>query len=332
MPPIKGVIHAAMVLDDALIANLDRERFTRVMRAKIDTAANLDRLIGGAALDYFVLFSSATTVVGNPGQAPYVAANAYLESLARARRARGLPALAVAWGAIEDAGYLTRKADVREKLSRRLGQRGITAREALDALGRLLVQGEGQEGTSAAVVFAPIDWVAARRHLQLLSSPVYSQVITETEVSGVGEVADAADLVALVRGREPRAAREAVGELLAAEVARILKLPVQEIGPQRPLVEIGMDSLMGLELRLSVERRFGVELPLVAISDTTTLASIAEALVSRIQEPEPLQTDRAADPGVELLRRHVTDDLDVDELSGLGEVVRSRTAEIERIL
>jgi NAD(P)-dependent dehydrogenase (short-subunit alcohol dehydrogenase family) len=164
MPPLKGVIHAAMVLDDALIANLDQDRFADVMRPKIDGAANLDRLTRGATLDYFVLFSSATTVIGHPGQANYVAANAYLESLARGRVAEGLPALAVAWGAIEDVGYLARKADVREKLSRRLGQAGITAREALDALGRLLVETDGRRQTAALVV-APVDWSAARRDL-----------------------------------------------------------------------------------------------------------------------------------------------------------------------
>jgi acyl carrier protein len=333
MPPLKGVIHAAMVLDDALIANLDQDRFAAVMRPKIDGAANLDWLTRGAALDYFVLFSSATTVIGNPGQANYVAGNAFLESLARARVAEGLPALAVAWGAIEDVGYLARKADVREKLSRRLGQAGITAREALDALGRLLVETDRNRQTAALVV-APIDWSAARRDLKILASPMYAQVIADAQTSGAAESGDRVDLVAIVRGRDPQAARDAVAEILAGEVSRILKLPAKEIGRQRSLAELGMDSLMGLELRLGVESRFGIELPLPSISDSTTLASIAAVIVARIQDVGRASGGAEDDneTEVDLARRHVTDEVTLDDLADIGEAVRSQRAEVGRII
>lgn len=108
--PIKGIVHAAMVLDDALIANLDAKRIATVLRPKVDGAANLDRLTRGDRLDYFLMYSSVTTLFGNAGQAAYVAANAYLEGLAQQRRADGLPALAVRWGAIGDTGVLARNA------------------------------------------------------------------------------------------------------------------------------------------------------------------------------------------------------------------------------
>ena len=137
-----------------------------------------------------------------------------------------------------------------------------------------------------------------------------------------------------MRGREPQEARDGVAEILASEVSRILKLPVKEIGPHRPLAELGMDSLMGLELRLGIERRFGEELPLPAISDSTTLASIASAIVARVQDPN-LGTDRgngSRDADAELARRHVTDELTVDELAEFSEALRSRRPEVERIL
>ena len=89
MPPVVGVLHAAMVLEDALLANLDRPRFERVVAPKVRGVDNLDAVTRGMPLDYFVLFSSATTLMGNPGQANYVAANAYMEGVARRRRQRG---------------------------------------------------------------------------------------------------------------------------------------------------------------------------------------------------------------------------------------------------
>jgi NADPH:quinone reductase-like Zn-dependent oxidoreductase len=115
---LAGVIHTAMVLDDGLIAGMQPARTRAVLAPKVDGAANLDRATRGAALDYFVAFSSATTMVGNPGQGAYVAANGYLQGLMRQRRAAGLPGLAVGWGAIGDVGILARDRDVAAKLER----------------------------------------------------------------------------------------------------------------------------------------------------------------------------------------------------------------------
>jgi NAD(P)-dependent dehydrogenase (short-subunit alcohol dehydrogenase family) len=105
LPPLKGIVHAAMVLDDALLTNLDGERLRKVLAPKILGAWHLHNLTKKLPLDLFVLYSSATTFLGNPGQGNYVAANMYLESLAAMRRAAGLPALCVSWGAISDVGY-----------------------------------------------------------------------------------------------------------------------------------------------------------------------------------------------------------------------------------
>ncbi len=120
--PLKTVIHAAMVLDDAFISNLNRDRNRPVIDVKAAGAVFLDRLTRQDRLDHFILFSSVTTLVGSPGQGNYVAANGFLEGLARARRAEGLPALAVGFGAIADAGYLARNSEINERLGRRIGK------------------------------------------------------------------------------------------------------------------------------------------------------------------------------------------------------------------
>ena len=138
MPPVGGVIHAAVAMDDGLLPTMDAARFERALHAKFGGAAALDRLTRSDPVELFIVFSSVTSVLGNPGQANYVAANAAAEAVVRARHREGLPGLAVQWGPIGDAGYLTREAEVGKLLSKRLGERLMSAADALSALPTLL--------------------------------------------------------------------------------------------------------------------------------------------------------------------------------------------------
>ena len=180
MPPLAGVIHAAMVLDDAIVANVDERRLLEVLTPKISGAENLEQLTLDLDLDYFVLFSSVTTVIGNPGQGAYVAANGYLEGLARRRRSVGLPALAIAWGAIEDAGVLAPPTATREAIAARAGVRGIKARAALDLMGDALAFEGGPSG-DGVVVIADMNWSTSRSNLKGLISPTYGRLLNMLE-------------------------------------------------------------------------------------------------------------------------------------------------------
>jgi NADPH:quinone reductase-like Zn-dependent oxidoreductase/acyl carrier protein/short-subunit dehydrogenase len=274
MPPIAGVVHAAMVLDDALLPRLDAARFAAVMAPKATGAALLDRLTRADPVALFLLFSSVTTALGNPGQANYVAANAALEAVAERRHAEGLPALAVAWGPIGDAGYLARQTDVSEALLRRLGTAHLRAAEALNALPALLADGRPVLG------FADLRWGAARQQLPLLNSAMFSELVE-------GRAAEAAevDLRVLLADCSPEQARETVADLLVQEVAAIMKIPADRIDPSRPLADLGMDSLMAVELRMSLEQRVGVSLPLLSLSDGATLSTMAARVVRSLIEP-----------------------------------------------
>src|SRR5262249_53329512 len=106
MPPLRGVFHAAMVLDDCMIDALNRQRLERVLRPKVSGAWNLHRRTLGLPLEHFVLFSSMSSVIGTRGQANYCAANAFLDVLSRHRRALGLPGLAINWGFLGQVGYV----------------------------------------------------------------------------------------------------------------------------------------------------------------------------------------------------------------------------------
>ena len=137
MGPLRGIMHAAMVLDDAPIERLDEERMWTAMRPKMIGAWNLHALTTDIPLDFFVLFSSITSIIGNPGQANYVAGNAFLDMLAYYRRGRGLPALTVNWGGMGEVGYVVNSPETTQRLDR-FGVTLMPLSETLDALDELM--------------------------------------------------------------------------------------------------------------------------------------------------------------------------------------------------
>jgi hypothetical protein len=149
--PIRGVIHAAMVLDDGSIEGLTEERMWNAMAPKILGAWNLHTLTADIPLDFFVLFSSMASIIGGRGQANYTAGCAFLDSLAYYRRARGLPALVANWGWVGDVGHVAANPETAEWLNR-LGIRAVPLSESLDTLFELM----GSNAVQAAV--AQVEW------------------------------------------------------------------------------------------------------------------------------------------------------------------------------
>ncbi len=294
MAPLVGVIHAAMILDDAIAANLDEARLLKVLTPKIAGAEILDRLTRNLPLDYFVLFSSATAAIGNPGQGAYVTANGFLEGLARQRRSAGQPALAVAWGAIADAGIVARSGATRDSLAQRAGAKAIKAGVALDALGEALAD----SNVGPSVVIADMNWTTARAHLPLLASPTYGRLARGA--ANADPTADAVvDLIDLVARLGPDQARRAVADILVEEIGRILQLPRGEVNRTKPLAEIGLDSLMAVELTMSLESRFALDAPLAGAGGLSVgdLAGHLLAIHGELAAPE-------LDVAEDLARRH----------------------------
>lgn len=327
--PIRGVFHTAMVLNDVLISNLEHDGLTNVLAPKVRGAELLDRLTRDDPLDHFVLFSSATTLVGNPGQANYVAANGYLEALARRRRAEGLPALAVAWGAISDAGYLARNEDVNEMLARKLGRHALSAREALDGLMALMALPQ-QDLETAAVGYARIDWHSARKDLALLGSPLVSLL-------GLGDGDDGSgaegviDLHALLDGMDKVTAAQTVAKLLAAEIGKILRIAPEEIDPHKPLSDIGMDSLMALELRMSAERQLGIDIPLMSLANGATLIDLSSRVANRVLGEE--NDDVYSAESQQLASQHISDErTETEDLTDVAEKVEGKSRELGSFL
>jgi NADPH:quinone reductase-like Zn-dependent oxidoreductase/NAD(P)-dependent dehydrogenase (short-subunit alcohol dehydrogenase family)/acyl carrier protein len=270
-PPLRGIVHAASAVDDGLAADIDFDRVQTVIRVKLGGALALDALTGDDPIELFLLFSSATTLVGAPAQGVYVAANTALEALARRRRAAGRPALAIAWGPIEDAGYLADRPETRDALARRLGAKPLPAAEALAGIPTMIA------GGLPVMAFAETNWTEARRFLPILATPLFSEIRSKTSAPSSDE-----SLNDQLASLDPEAALTLLKTVVAEEAATILRLPAGGIDPLRPLSEMGMDSLMAVELRLALEGRLRVDLPLVSLAEGTSVTSIAARLAAAV--------------------------------------------------
>jgi acyl transferase domain-containing protein/NADPH:quinone reductase-like Zn-dependent oxidoreductase/acyl carrier protein len=282
--PVRGIAHAAMVLEDRLIENLDEESIEKVLAPKVAGALNLKALSQSLMLDYLLLFSSATTLLGNPGQFNYVAANAYLEGLASQMQEAGIPAVAVAWGAIEDTGYLARNIDNNASLQKRFASSLVSARTALNGLD-LAFDASGKP-IVAVLSVAQIDWSMAKRELAIARTPFFGAVISGT---GARQSMDAAATLEKLKGLPSEEATSVLLDMVIDEIARVLRLVPKEVDRHRPLAEIGMDSLMMLELRSTVESNLQVDLPMMSLAGGITPSDIARkvaALLLGASQPE----------------------------------------------
>ena len=268
--PLRGVVQAAAVFADGAAVSQDQGSFARVLSPKLAAAEALEVLTAEDPLHLFLLFSSATTAFGNPGQANYVAANAALEGMARRRHAEGKPGLAIGWGPIADAGVLTRKSAAAEKLERLSGAKPMAAQEALADLPALI-------GAGVPVVhLARMGWDAMQAALPIMAEPAFAALAAQ---AGTRE-ADGAALRAALCAMEPGAARAALLALAREEMARILRLPPEAVRVDQPLPGLGLDSLGGIELRMALERRLGITVPLTAVTEDLTLALLMQRVAA----------------------------------------------------
>jgi phthiocerol/phenolphthiocerol synthesis type-I polyketide synthase C len=270
--PLAGIIHAAAVMDDALAQNLGAAQMRAVIRPKVAGAWHLHQYTQGMALDFFVLYSSITTLLGNPGQAHYVAANTWMEALAQMRRQQGLKATAILWGAIGDAGYLARNGETRDLLQQRLGGAALSAAMALDILERMLVM------DASGLVVADLDWRAVRRFLPTAMAPRFKLLAQGLEEESSIDT----DLCSTLRALPAAEAEKMLVDTVRREVAQILRLAVDKVLPEQNLSQLGLDSLMGVELALALEERMGVKLPAFLLSEGPTPLRLAQRLLQSL--------------------------------------------------
>ncbi len=282
LPPLKGVIHAAMVLDDDVLVRLNQQRFNRVLAPKVAGAWNLHRLTRSDPLDFFVLFSSIAAVLGHPMQGNYAAANAFLDALAAHRRAQGHPALTIAWGALADVGYVSRHDELAQYLDR-AGFRQFRATQALDTLDQLLRHDFGH------VIAAGMDWRMWTEFNPLAAgSRRFEALVAADSPESQEQAGNSPDSpLAMLRGAAPPERSALLTDYLVHKVARVLGTTPQKIDPDRPFTELGFDSLMAVELGAAVKVDLGIKVPVVAILQGTSSAELAERLLEQLAFDAP---------------------------------------------
>jgi acyl carrier protein len=257
-PPIRGVVHAAGVLQDGLLTQLDAAALTTVLRPKVLGGWLLHCLLRDDHLDFFVLFSSAGAMLGQPGQGNYAAANAFLDALAHYRQAQGQPALSINWGAWAGEGFAESSGG--KRLAARLALLGISSiapRQALEILERLLGQSAGQ------VVAVPVNWKLYREFYPTDSaSPLLAEL--ERESAEVPQAAGrTSERRAAILAAEPAERRRLLQSYLSEQVARALGLSPSKLDHQQSLSELGLDSLMAVELKNRIAVDLKVNVPVV---------------------------------------------------------------------
>lgn len=272
---LRGIIHGAMVLEDAMMADLTTEGFRRVFAPKAIGALNIaDAIEGRADLDFVVFYSSVSALVGNRGQTSYVAANALLDALAYSLRAKGIPAVSINWGALSESGVVARD----ERLVGVLASAGITGlgdNEALAALEHTLRRHEAQVG-----VFR-VDWNRwLEAHPKLADDPRFHALRMDAEdVSGGGVIAQIRrSLADASKEQRLRAIEGHLQDVLAAT----LKMPKDAVPADRKLNELGVDSLMVLELSLGIQEQIGINFSAMEFLKGPSLQQLAVMAESRI--------------------------------------------------
>ncbi|MBU8897894.1 type I polyketide synthase [Corallococcus sp. M34] len=275
---LRGVIHAAGVLDDGVLPHQDPARLARVLEPKVLGAWNLHRVTSELPLDFFVVYSSAASLVGVAGQANYVAANTFLDALAHHRRAQGLPALSVNWGRWAGAGMAER--------SRGRGQGSaedasvLPPRRALEVLEALLARQSTQVGVlpfSATSMEAP----PSPGHGRLFSALAAGTPARAARLTGLLEEFKRAD-AARRRGLLTHYVQDRLAPLLGFS-------PEHEVLQRRiSLNEMGLDSLRAVELKNRMGRELGVDLPMSRFIDGTGIDGIVESLHAQLELSELL--------------------------------------------
>jgi NADPH:quinone reductase-like Zn-dependent oxidoreductase/acyl carrier protein len=290
MPPLRGVFHGALVLDDGIVLHQNRERLLKVMGPKMHGAWNLHSQTLGLPLDHFVLFSSAMSMLGNPGQANYGAGSGFLDMLAHYRHGKGLPALVINWGGLAEAGYVARHADVGQRFARR-GVHNMPLAEALETLGRLMATDRAQAGVMR------IDWPKWNPHAAARAGKL-STLIAKAVPGAEPENGAADSPLAGIATLLPAERRQLVESRLCDQVARVLGTSGARMVLDKSITLQGLDSLMAVDLRVRIERDFGVDVPVMQLMQGPSVAELAAQVTERLgPKPGPEHAAGLAEAG-----------------------------------
>jgi acyl transferase domain-containing protein/acyl carrier protein len=297
MPRLRGVIHAAGVLDDGILLQQSAQRFRAVMAPKVKGAWNLHQLTRDRQLDFFVLFSSAASVVGSPGQGNYSAGNAFLDSLSAHRRALGLPCLTINWGPWSEVGMAVAGGS-RRNGAPKFRDVSIDPRDGVSILEHLLRR---EARPTLVMPFHGAPWW--EKTFRMAESPLLTDLVAHRGLNFQDRKLRN-ELLSLGPGPERRLRLE---NHLRMAVARVSGIEMERLTPEQSLIDLGLDSLMAVELENRLEATLGVSLSAAAVFNHPTISALATYVARRMELPAD-ERDEAR--GIEELKGAAEDDED----------------------
>jgi acyl transferase domain-containing protein/NADPH:quinone reductase-like Zn-dependent oxidoreductase/SAM-dependent methyltransferase/acyl carrier protein/short-subunit dehydrogenase len=302
--PLRGLFHLAMVIDDAPLASLTRERLRSVMAPKAYGAWLLHESTRDFELDCFVMFSSVSSIFGNPAQGSYGAANAYLDSLAHHRRALGLPVLTVNWGVLGGEGYVARNKRVAEFLARQ-GTTELSPREVMALLESSLQAGVAQ------VMAIRVDWAKWRQFFRgMQENPLLGRIFSPIEGQETGS--STSDFRLKIESAAPEELPGVIGQAVRDAVSSVLRVKPDTLRDDQPLTDLGLDSLMGVEIENSIEASLGVALPATSLIRARTIGQIVALIAEHMGAT---RAGGAPAPAAARLEPASTDEVNLEALS-----------------
>jgi acyl transferase domain-containing protein/Zn-dependent alcohol dehydrogenase/NAD(P)-dependent dehydrogenase (short-subunit alcohol dehydrogenase family)/acyl carrier protein len=274
MPPLRGIVHAAGILDDAVVSRLSLDRFESVMAGKVAGALAIDARLHCLDLDFLVYYSSAAGTLGNPGQANYAAANTILDALAHNQRTRGIPAIAIDWGTWSEIGL----AAVEDIRGTRIASQGL--KPISPVTGATLFESVLRDSPTqvAAMNFSAIQW--CKSHPAAANSGLFKNLTVNNAIAGQ----ENGDLLVRLNSLDGVHLHAALIAWLREQVAAVLRLNVEQVLEDKPLRSLGLDSLMALELRNRLERGLQLRLSATLVWNYPTVSAVASYLETRVSQ------------------------------------------------
>ncbi|MGP3966555.1 SDR family NAD(P)-dependent oxidoreductase [Streptomyces sp. 6N223] len=270
--PVRGVIHAAVHIDDAPLAELTPERFAAVLRPKMAGTLVLDQATRERELDFFVVCSSLAALIGNRLQGPYCAANAFGEAVVRDRRRAGLPGLAVEWGSIGGTG-ITERSGLLDRMERS-GLVALDPREGWRALNALA------SGETETAVVGSFDWHRIGQLFPAFDTGLFQGVDEDGTTAGMESQEDIRARLAALPVEE---ALEATAEILAELAAKVLQKPADHVDRTSRFDGLGLDSLMVVELSVLVRKRIGCDIAALELTSVGCLDDLARRVLPLVR-------------------------------------------------
>ncbi|MEP6918376.1 MAG: SDR family NAD(P)-dependent oxidoreductase, partial [Acidobacteriota bacterium] len=283
-PPVRGIVHAAGVVDDGLLEAQSHDRFARVFRPKALGAWHLHERSRHCPLDFFVLFSSSAALLPMPGQANYAAANGFLDALAHARRAAGLPAVSINWGPWTGGGMASRLTGLDLQRWQRQGITFIPEARGLDVFARALTSAPPQ------LCVLPVDWPVFVASFTDRKRPALLGEVRRSAEDGSGaRTPPPATVLDRLKELPPSERKRAINDEVCDAVRRVLAVPRSFVlEPHMGLRDLGMDSLIAVELRNDLQRTADRSLPSTLAFDCPSIEALTEFLwVLLSPEPPP---------------------------------------------